>query len=66
MGEIYTPEEKEELARRTARTFGCEAVSWWSNAHDPNRLYVEVKRLLSTGEEVIVLIEARFPLPPRE
>jgi hypothetical protein len=28
MDKIYTPEEKEELARRTARTFGCEAVSW--------------------------------------
>ena len=49
MGELYTPEEKEELARRTARTFGCEAVSWWSNAHDPTRLYVEVKRLSQPG-----------------
>lgn len=64
MSDLYTPEEKEDLARRTAQHFGCEAVRWWSNDRDPNRLYIEVKHCLSTGEAIVVLIEARFPLPP--
>jgi len=50
-----------KIAQETARKAGCQAVQWWQNDGEPDRLYITAKPILLSRQALVVQLTAILP-----